>query len=798
MTAVYLDFETFSLAGSSFDLKIQRFVSAAYAKNSTKKNIGLVGAYAYAAHPSAEVLVACYLFEDGGRVRKWLPNLDKSPARLLDHVKIGGSIIAMNSFFEWCVWNLVCVPKYEWPPLPIEQTRDAAAVARAWSLPGSLEKSTAALFGETRKNMEGNRVMLRLSQGRSPTKTDARLRYERAAPKTAKEAEMWRILDEYCAQDVLAEKSIVDNLPPLSFREFQVWLLDQRINARGIQIDTENVEACLKIVKEGKRRAGLKLAELTNGAVTEVSQATKLLAWINSECPTNYLKSLEPIVISEYLEMKNPPDHVKIALQIRRNYGGNATAKLVAMKYMSAPDGRVRGSYQYCGAKTRRWAGRGVQMQNMPNDGPKLLRCDSCGMFVKIAPKIRPCTCGGFSYISYEWGIAGIEKSLEALKILDYEAIEILYGNPLKIVSGCLRSLLIAASGYDLISSDYSAIEAVVMAGIAGESWIIDVFFDDGKLYEHTGSRIAGEPVEKILEHKRAQGSHHPARKLGKIASLASQYQGARGAWLKFGAGKFLTNDEIDKGVRDWRAAAPAIVHFWYACEQAAINAVTQENVKFPVNRKNGSFAGIYYIRQKRALYCVLPNNEWLTYVDPRIMYGKRMSADGWKILREYEAFKKSTNKEAGRLALEYVTQNYPGLYEKLLTASFLSAIRSIIQEYCFEYRSTLTYRGVSSQEGRAGKWSRIETYGGKLAENIIQATARFILSEAMLRLDNAGYSIIMHTHDEIISEVPENFGSLEEFERLMSVMPFWARLSDGRSWPIVAKGGWRGKRYRK
>lgn len=836
MTVMNLDFETYSEAGYSYDFATNRFKTANVDTGGNKKGIQLVGAYVYAQHPSAEILTASYSFDGGKTVHRWKPGVTLAPGRyehwkvqnpnfpgvkLFKHVREGGLIIAWNSFFEWCVWNLIGVPKYGFPPLPIEQTRDTMAKAFAWSLPGGLAKASEALHGESEKDAEGKRIMLKFSQPRNVTANDSRLRYMRNDPENDKEHQDWERLDSYCDQDVRTEANIGAQLPDLSADELEVWKLDQKINARGILIDLPLVESCIKIMKEAKLRAGARLAVLTDGEVLAVSEATKILKSVNGvisrpseydsqgipfltrNLPIPYLKSLEIPIIIEHLNAYENHLHptIKEILNIRLETGGNAPAKLIAMKYGAADDGRVRGVYQYCGAqRTRRWAGRGIQTQNMPNGGPEIKQCELCNALTGTL-----CNCN--SKIArlhpVEWGIEAVEAVIPSLQTGNYDTVATLWKNPAKAVSGCLRSMLIAAPGYDYISSDYSAIEAVVMACMAGEQWIIDIFRGDGKLYERTGSKITGDSIETILQHHEDTGTHHPARKLGKVASLASQFQGARGAWRKFGAHKFLTDKEIDINVRKWREASPAIVAYWMTLEGAAMEEVRNRYGRTYVQRADRSETGVSFQMSGRALYCILPSGDWLTYVDPKIKQTKKLSRDGWKILELCEIIVEGPQMTIAGLTSKYrkrqeaegelgvILAPYPQLFSSIRNANFYitGKLRKEITRLYYTWGDTLTYMGV----GLNNSWCEIETYGGKLAENVTQATARFILSSAMLRIESAGYPIVMHTHDEIVSEIPEGTGSIEEFESIMSVMPEWA--SD---WPIKAAGGWRGKRYRK
>ena len=778
-----LDFETYSEGGYRFDIAARRFKSLSTQAKSPKRGIALVGSYVYAEHPSARVLVACYSFDGGATVRTWAPG-DPPPQDMLDHVARGGLVVAQNSFFEWCVWNLVCVKKYGWPPLRIENTRDTMAKSMAWSLPGALEKVSAILFGESEKDLVGNKIMKKLSAPRSPTKKDTRLKYERES------TEEWARLDSYCAQDVRAEVNIGNATPDLSPAELEVWKLDQKINARGIGVDPPLVDACLKIMAEARLRAADELSEITGGRVRAVSEATKILKYTNDSPGAPFLKNLKELVLLEYLsnygETLNPS--VKKVLEIRRDVGGSAPSKLAAMKYRAASDGRVHGAYAYAGAqRTRRWAGRGIQTQNMPNGGPELSKCGYCGAIGALPAQCPQCGNNG---AVHEWDIESVEAVIPSLYPGDFDAVNARWGNPAKLIAGCLRSMLVPAPGFEYISSDYSAIEAVVMACMAGEQWIIDVFFGDGKLYERTAEKISGVSVEEILEHKEATGAHHPMRKIGKVGSLASQFAGGLGAWLNLGAGKFMSNQEIRAAVKAWRAGAPNVKHYWYAIEDAALNAVKYPGQIFPVVRRDGLDSHTYLQKLGRALYYVLPNGEFLTYMDAKIESKAKMSGDGWELIKLCDDVPENTPQ------ILQVCTRYPGLLQALYAAEFkiTTAIRKEIESIFWEWKDTLIYWGV----GENGGWVEQETYGGKLSENSTQSIARFIMAPAMLRAEAAGYPVVMHTHDEICSEIPEGTGSVEEYERLMGIMPEWAKLPDGRAWPIKAAGGWRGKRYRK
>ncbi len=426
------------------------------------------------------------------------------------------------------------------------------------------------------------------------------------------------------------------------------------------------------------------------------------------------------------------------ALTIRAAIGSAAVKKTYAMRNQCAPDGRLHDLFSYHAARTGRATGNGPQPTNLPNSGPEVCRC-SCGRHHGKALDYCP-WCGGAAdgVEIVEWNAVATEDALEVIATRSLAALMYFFGEGLPIISACLRGLFVSAPGHDLICSDYSSIEAVVLAEIAGESWRREVFQTHGRIYEISAAKITGIPFDEAVRH--------PRRKLGKVAELASGYQGWIGGWKAFGADEFLSDEEIKQAILAWRAASPAIVELWggqernwvperYGCEGAAINAVQYPSTTFHVMRLDKTYSGVTFLCHDDVLYCWLPSGRRLTYHRPR--------------LRESE-------RRPGTLALSYEGQN------------------------------------TNPKNGPVG-WIRMDTWGGRLVENIVQATARDILRRATIALEAAGYPIVLHVYDEIVAEVPEGVGSIEEFERIMSTMPEFAA-----DWPVRAKGGWRGKRYRK
>ena len=281
----------------------------------------------------------------------------------------------------------------------------------------------------------------------------------------------------------------------------------------------------------------------------------------------------------------------------------------------------------------------------------------------------------------------------------DYETLEILFDSISDVLSQLIRTAFIPSFNSRFIIADFSAIEARVIAWLAGEKWRMDVFNSHGKIYEASASQMFKVPLEKI--HK---GS--PLRQKGKIAELALGYGGSKGALISMGALNMgLTEDELPELVAAWRKSNPNIVNLWWDIENAAISAVKEmETVNMQYGLKFSYRSGILFI--------TLPSGRSLAYIRPRIEIDERFGKD------------------------------------------------------------KLTYEGI---EPNTRKWGRVDTYGGKLTENIIQAIARDCLAESMLSLDDRGYKIAFHVHDEVVLDVPNNFGSLEEVEDIMGMDISWA-----------------------
>jgi DNA polymerase len=589
-----------------------------------------------------------------------------------------------------------------WPAVPLSQFRDSAAKARACSIPAALANAGRVLGVSQEKLATGKDLIRKYCVPKHPTKNDASLR-RHLEDNPVDAASM----DAYVIRDVDSEREISRMLPDLSPYELAVWLVDQKVNVRGVRIDRTALEACIDVVERHSNLLITELTMLTGGAVTSGAELDKMMGWCAGRNVT--LKSLDKAAVEKAL--KNPvlPPDVRRVLEIRQSLSMASVKKLNAIRNRMNSDDRVRDNFVYCGAdRTGRWAGRGIQPQNLPSSGPKVEGA--------------------------EWNEHAVERALHlAISTGDVSSM----GDPMEVISGCIRGLIVPTPGYDFICADYSAIEAVVLAFLAGEQWRMDVFNSHGKIYEMSASKITGVPFEEFIRHKQETGEHHPMRKkVGKVAELASGYQGSVSAWKNFGADKHMADsvpqgmtidDYILQQVRKWREASPSIVNFWYGLENAARSAIQQPGMEF-------SYRGITYYVQSDILFCRLLSGRTLKYHNPRL----HPDVTPW-----------------GKEVLK------------------------------------ITFMGTDSF---TKQWVRQDTYGGKLTENVVQATARDILAHAELNIDASGiYSLVMHIHDETVSEVQEGAGSIEEYESLMNNLPHWCK-----DWPVRAAGGWRGKRFKK
>lgn len=675
MTVFHIDFET----RSTLDLK----------------EVGLDN---YAKHPTTDVW-CCGVALDDGRVEV-IPHdvLDGDEGRLFDHVREGGTVIAHNAPFELAIWNNICVPRYGWPILKPEQVVCTMAMAYAMSLPGALDNAAAAVGLDVQKDQVGRRLMLQMCRPREIKKHDSATGYE--AIIWWDDPDKLEKLYVYCKQDVEVERQLYQRLVPLSQKEWRIWQLDYRINNRGVQVDTPTIRKAIKVVRDEQDRLHTDIRTATGNFVGFTTEVAHITQWVRSQGVD--IPGITKADVLDALALHDLPDAVRSVLAIRREAGRSSTAKLQAFLDAASTDGRVRNTLQYHGAGTGRWAGRRIQLHNLPR--PQLPQKD-------------------------------IEACIVLLGQGDKDTIDLIYGSPMSVAPDCLRGMLVAAPGHEFLVDDFANIEGRVVAWLAGEEWKLQAFrdFDAGigpDMYKLTYSKSFHVPVETVTKAE---------RQIGKVEELALGYQGGVGAFqtMAKGYGVKITDDRADEIKNGWRDAHPNIVKFWYALETAAIEAVLHSGSVYSVR-------GVKYRKAGSFLWCQLPSGRVLCYPYPKLTEIDTPWGDR-------------------KTALTYMTVIAQSAKEKVIP-----------------------------DPNAFGKWQRVATYGGKLAENVTQAVARDLLAEAMLRLDAEGWNIVMHVHDEIVTEHRQNERSEEDLRQCMAVAPEWAT-----GLPIAVEG-WNGTRYRK
>jgi DNA polymerase bacteriophage-type len=636
----------------------------------------LAGPWVYAQHASTDLWCACWAI-GAGAIQTWRPG-DPPPTELVEHVAAGHPVVAHNAMsFERVIWRHVLAARYGWPEPTLEQWHCTGALAAAMALPRSLDEAARALGLPAQKDIAGHRLMLQMARPRL-IEPDNSIVWWDVPGKVAR-------LIAYCRQDVEVERALHRRLRFLSDAEREVFLLDARINERGVAVDLELVEAAEALVAETQAQLDAEMRRLTGGVVEAATQSGRLLRWLRARGVE--ADSVDKPAVAELLGT-DLPDDVRRVLEVRAEAARSSTAKLKAFRARTCRDGRLRDNLLYHGAGTGRWSGRGVQLQNLPR------------------PSI----------------IVDTEAAITALKREEPWWIDAFHGPPMGVVSDCLRGMLIASPGTELIAADFAAIEARALAWLAGQRDLIRLFATGSDVYRQMAAEVYGRSVDAI-----AKGSFE--RQLGKQAVLGCGYG--------LGAPKFRTTcakagipiDEAlaERVVKTYRTTNDRIVALWRELDDAALRAVEQPGLTVP------AAAGRVRFRiNNDFLWLILPSGRPLAYAKPRI---------------------KDVETPWGEL------------------------------------RPQATYLGVNSVT-RA--WERQRAYGGKWTENVVQAVARDLLAAAMLRLEQAGYRIVLSVHDELVAEVPAGAGSLQEFEATMCQLPDWAN-----GCPVAAEG-WRGLRYRK
>jgi DNA polymerase bacteriophage-type len=651
---------------------VREFVSVDFETRSTI-DLRRSGVYPYAKHKNTDIWCVAYLMPSDTDPRVWRPG-DPVDAELVEWITAGHAMRAWNANFERVIWNEIMVGRYGWPETTIEQWFCTAADARAMALPGQLGDAARALGVDHQKDNEGKNLMLRMARPRKVNE-DGSLEWWAVPERISR-------LIAYCRQDVLAELDVHHEVRALSATERAVFELDQRINDRGIRFDRELATAAREVAQIALKKANVRLRDVTKGAVHSVAAVGQLVAWLRERGVDTDSVTKQAV---RDMKAQDLPDDVREVLTIREELGKSSVAKIESMFEAACPDDRIRGLLMYHGAATGRWSGRLVQPQNFPRG-----TVDDPEQFIPL--------------------------------VLDRAVDQIDLEHPvLDVISSMLRCMLTASPGRKLVAADFSAIEARVLAWLAGERDLLATFADGGDVYKVMASKIYSKPVSSIEKTE---------RQMGKMAILGLGY--GMGAKKFVDACKTMANIEVtadeSKQVVDlYRTSNAAIVSLWKELEAAALKAVLE-----PGTRQMAAQGRIRFMCKGGYLWMRLPSGRLLCYSNPK--------------------------------AVERVTP----------WGSTSQAVR---------------VWGVSSYTRR---WEPYDLYSGLLAENAVQAIARDVLVEAMLRADNSGYSVVLSVHDEIVTEVPEDFGSVKELEDLMSIVPKWAE-----GLPLSSEG-WQNFRFRK
>lgn len=661
---------------------------------------------------------------DGGAVQLWKRG-EPLPVHIAQHVMEGKPVVAHNLAFEFNIWNNVCVPKYGWPELKIEQCYDTMAMANSMGLPSSLDMASRAAGLEHKKDATAYRVMLQIAKPKRTSLGEPEFWSYEEIP------EKYEHLYRYCMKDVEVERELYYKLKPLNPKERRVWILDQQINQRGVGIDLIHARKCAVLVANQQDKLRERLDELTEGRVPTFDSHVAMKKWILSRGLE--IKSVDKEAVSQLLSNKDLAPEIREALEIRKAGAKSSTAKLQAM-LCGTTKGRARYTFEYYGAKqTARWAGRRLQLHNMPRSKLKFHQ---------------------------------IEDALTRLEKPD--EIEILYGDIMQTASDCLRAFLVPAKRNKFMAADFSNIEGRCLAWLADERWKLEAFrnFDAGvgkDLYVLEYARAFGISPDDVSDDQ---------RQIGKVITLSMGYQGGVGAFQNMAKnyGVRVSDEKADELKKAWRGANPKIVKYWYDVDDAVRRAIKNRGAGFSVGngaarvtfKTIGSFL-CAKLPSGRIMYYPYPDIQkqiWVTLYDPK---NKKASQ---------KAFIGKTTALAREEADKYAKKKLWQVKE------FGDPTDAIV------YKS---YDSVTKQ------WGYTSTYGGSIVENLCQGISRDVLAEALLRLDQKGYPIVLHVHDEIVVEVRDDPKiKLSVFEQLMSQTPEWAE-----GFPIVAKG-WQGYRYRK
>lgn len=636
------------------------------------------GVYAYVEAPDFDILLISYIFDDWGEDNvKTIDCFDADPDMMAEFCEalLDPQIVktAFNANFE-----RTCLAKWLQKPMPPEEWRCTMVKALTLGLPGNLAGAGEALGlpPEKLKDPQGKALIQFFSKPCKPTRTNG----QRTRNLPQHDPAKWQLYKSYNRQDVVTEQEILRKLSIYKTPESEqeLWALDQHMNDNGVALDIPMVEKIVEYDTQRRQELQEEAQELTG--LKNPNSLAQLKRWLAEQGVE--MTSVTKDTITEALRDPDLPDVVRRVLEIRTALGKTSVAKYSTMLVAHCQDHRLRGILQFYGAnRSGRWAGRLVQTHNLAKN---------------TLPDLA---------LARELAAEG-----------DFETMGTLFGETAFVFSELIRTAFIPSKGCRFIVSDFSAIEARVLAWLAGEEWVLEAFRNGKDIYCETASMMYHVPVEK-------HGANSHLRQKGKVAVLACGYQGGVGAMKRMDKGGSIPEDELQSVVDQWRQANSNSVKLWRTCELAARTAIEEHRT---VRLKNGLAFG--YINGN--LFIKLPGGRKLCYWNTRLKLDPR---DG---------------------------------------------------------REHIVYMGVNQE---TKQWGETETYGGKLVENIVQATARDCLAISMQRVAALGYNIVMHVHDEIIVDCPvEDTGAMERINACMAEPIPWAPglplKGDGYETPFYMK----------
>ena len=621
------------------------------------------GAYKYTDSLDFEILILAYSWGlDAPTFVVDLAQGEQMPAEFIEGLLDPDCLLhAHNATFERLSFKAI---GYN---IPADRWRCSAVKSSYCGLPLSLDQVSKALsLGDSAKDSRGKALIRYFSIPCKPTKANG----GRVRNLPEHDLDKWQDYKEYCRQDVVAEKAILKRLKDYKIPAFEqdLYTLDQKINDRGILIDQQVAINACKIDKIYSEEISSELKNITQ--LENPNSPAQLKTWLESEMKMQ-INSLDKKNIIELKKVAAAGSAVERVLDLRSKGSKTSIKKYFAMLHCLCADGRAHGLFQFYGAgRTGRWAGRLIQLQNLPQN------------------KIR-----------------SLDIARHLVRTGNYAGLSLMYDDLGSILSQLIRTAFVATKGKTLAVADFSAIEARVIAWLSGEQWRIDVFETHGKIYEASASTMFNVPLESI-------GKGSDLRQKGKVAELALGYQGAVGALKQMGGEQMgLSEEEMSVIVSKWRKASPNIVALWADLEKNALLAV-----KHPHKKRVSKFKNLTFLYDGFVLRIGLPSGRELMYHRPRL------AENQW-----------------GKTSLKYWG---------------MDQVKKI--------------------------WTLIDTYGGKLTENVVQAIARDLLSESMMRLDAAGYDIVMHVHDEIVAEIDQGIAAEETLERICAIMGEPIEWADG------------------